>query len=265
MKTMRADNYDMAYVELGTGSPIVCVHGSMGDYRSWSPVLGPLSRANTLITPSLRHCFPEHWDGQGPNFTIAQHISDMIAFLEGLKLGPVDLIGHSRGGHIAFRLAQQRPDLLRKLVLAEPGGTMDATAEPVATRPHVALASEKIANGDIEGGLQVFKDAIDGKGSWQGLAEADRQYRRDNAMTLLAQVNEGRQPYSKADAESISTPTLFVGGTDTPGLLPKILAALSANVEGAEVLRIPNASHSMFVQQPKAFCEGVLEFLERKS
>ena len=45
---------------------------------------------------------------------------------------PVDLMGHSRGGHISFRVAQRRPDLLRKLILAEPGGELDATLDPAA-------------------------------------------------------------------------------------------------------------------------------------
>ena len=36
-------------------------------------------------------------------------------------------MGHSRGGHIAFRIAQAAARLLRKLVLAEPGGDLDAS------------------------------------------------------------------------------------------------------------------------------------------
>ena len=54
---------DMAYLEVGEGSPLVCVHGSLGDFRIWSRVLGPLSRRHRVIARSLRHFFPEHWDG----------------------------------------------------------------------------------------------------------------------------------------------------------------------------------------------------------
>ena len=86
--------------------------------------------------------------------------------------------------------------------------------------------------------------------------------REDNARTLIAQVNEGRQPYAKAEAEAVSVPTLFVGGEDTPGLLPVVLKALAANVPGAKVAMIANAGHSMFRQQPKPFCEAVLPFLD---
>ena len=61
---------------------------------------------------------------------MAQHTADVIGFIEKLNAGPVDLIGHSRGGHIGFRVAQARPDLLRRLILAEPGGDLDATLDP---------------------------------------------------------------------------------------------------------------------------------------
>ncbi len=57
-------------------------------------------------------------------------------------------------------------------------------------------------------------------------------------------------------------PTLFVGGENTPGMLPVILKALAAHVPGAEVAMVPNAGHSMFAQNPVDFCEAVLAFLD---
>src|SRR5262249_8742382 len=130
MLHQRVNGYDIAYVEVGGGPPLVCVHGTLGDYRVWSPVMGPLSRHHKVISLSLRHFFPEHWNGEGVDYTIAQHVADVIAFIEALNTGPVDLMGHSRGGHISFRVAEQRPDLLRRLVLAEPGGDLDASLHP---------------------------------------------------------------------------------------------------------------------------------------
>lgn len=275
MKTLRVNDFDMHYLDLGphdTGRPaLVCVHGSLSDFRTWAAVMKPLSAGRRLIVPSLRHYFPEHWDGHGGNFTMAQHVDDTIAFLEGLKLGAVDLIGHSRGGHLGFRLGLKRPDLIRRLVLAEPGGTLDDSLMPeeakalpagAGSRAHVAEASAKIAAGDLEGGLRAFSEGINGPGSWDALTAADRQLREDNAYTLIAQVNEGRRPYAKAEAEALTLPTLFVGGMDTPGLLPVVLKALAAHVPGAKTAMIRDAGHSMFRQQPKAFCEAVLPFLD---
>jgi esterase len=271
MKTLRVNDYDMAYLDIGRGPPLICVHGSLNDFRAWAAVLKPLSSNHQLIVPSLRHYFPEHWDGVDGHFTMAQHVDDMIGFIEGLALGPVDLIGHSRGGHLAFRLASRRPDLLRKLVLAEPGGTMDETLMPdsvaggppaAGSRAHVAQASEKIAVGDLDGGLRAFVDGINGPGAWDALPAPDRQMRQDNAYTLLAQINEGRQPFTKAQAEALSVPTLFVGGGDTPGMLATIVRTLPKHVPNAKLEIIPDAGHGMFRQQPIAFSEAVLSFLE---
>jgi pimeloyl-ACP methyl ester carboxylesterase len=269
MHHLRVNDYDMAYLEVGGGPPLVCVHGSLCDFRIWSPVLGPLSRRHRVIVPSLRRFFPEHWNGVGSGFTIAQHAADLIAFIERVGAGPVHLLGHSRGGHLAFRVAQQRPDLLRKLILAEPGGDLDAslalTDTPVASRAplraHVAGAAEKIAAGDIDGGLNYFWDAIEGQEAWLRLTAAAKQGLRDNALTLLGQVNEARQPYSRADAESIRVPTLFIGGEDTTGSLPRVLHALAAHVQGAHVAMIPQATHMMFEDDPVQFSDAVLDFL----
>ncbi|HUK08465.1 MAG TPA: alpha/beta hydrolase [Stellaceae bacterium] len=262
----RVNGHDMAYIEVGEGSPLVCVHGSLGDFRVWFPVLGPLSHRHRVITPSLRRFFPEHWDGKGEGFTIAQHLADLIAFVEGVG-GKVDLLGHSRGGHLAFRVAQQRPDLLRRLILAEPGGELDGTLATSAEAAlpsrsaRVAAAAEKIAAGEIDAGLALFVDGINGAGAWRQLPASQQQRLRDNARTLLGQINEGRRPYGRAEAEAIRVPTLFIGGEQTPGLLPIILRTLAAHVPGARVAIIPNTTHSMFYQDPVRFSAIVLDFL----
>jgi pimeloyl-ACP methyl ester carboxylesterase len=267
MQTLRVNGYDMAYLEVGSGPALVCVHGTLGDFRTWYPVLGPLSRKHRVISVSLRHFFPEHWNGAGGQYRMAQHIADVIAFIEQIEPKPVDLMGHSRGGHIAFRVAQARPDLLHKLILAEPGGDLDASLDPAAGQGPPAIAArtaasvEMIRKGDIEAALQKFCDGIDGDGAWSRLAAAAQQQLRDNIRTLLGQIKEDRRSYSEADARSIKTPTLFVGGADTRGALPAITRALVAHVSGATSVLIPGAGHWMFEQAPEQYCRLVGEFL----
>jgi pimeloyl-ACP methyl ester carboxylesterase len=271
MQTINVNGYDMAYLDIGQGAgdgpPLVCVHGSLCDFRIWSSVLGPLTRKHRVIAPSLRHFFPDHWDGFGDTYSIAQHVDDVVGFIEKLDIRPVDLMGHSRGGHICFRVAQRRPDLLRKLILAEPGGELDATLDP-AYKPgpsplaaRIAASAEVIAKGDIDGGLQIFLDALEGPGAWKRLPATPKQLLRDNATTLIGQMRDQRPPFSKADAEAIRTPTLFIGGANTKGTLPKVLHALATNVKGSRTEMIPNTTHPMFEQAPQKYCEVVLEFL----
>ena len=269
MQTLPVNGYDMAYLDIGSGRPLVCVHGTLGDFRTWSVAFGPLSKNHRVISVSLRHFFPEHWDGVGDDYLMVQHIADMIGFLEKLNAGPVDLMGHSRGGHIAFRIAQLRPDLLRRLVLAEPGGELDATLDPAAAPDdafqrgaRIAAAASKASDGDIEGALQLFFEGIEGDGAWGRVPAAPKQQLRDNVFTLIGQAGENRKPYSKAEAQSIETPTLFIGGAATKGSLPMVLRALAAQVPGASTAMIEGAGHWMFEQAPEQFSAIVTGFLK---
>src|SRR5579871_6107651 len=224
MQTLHVNGYDMAYLDVGRPNgkpPLVCVHGSLNDFRIWGCVTGPLTKQHRLICVSLRHFFPEAWDGNASTYSIAQHVDDMIAFIEKLNMGPVDLMGHSRGGHISFRVAQRRPDLLRRLILAEPSGELDATLDPDfkdGPSPLLArftTAAGKIAAGDVNGGLEFFVDTLEGPGRWLRLPSLMKQPLIDNAYTLIGQVRDERPGFSKADAESIKVPTLFIGGAKT--------------------------------------------------
>jgi len=84
---------------------------------------------------------------------------------------------------------------------------------------------------------------------------------RANAFTLIGQVRYNRPPFSKAEAESIKMPTLFILGARTKGLLPKVLHALAAHVPYSKTTIIPNATHPMFEQAPQKYSEVVLDFL----
>jgi pimeloyl-ACP methyl ester carboxylesterase len=267
MQTLHVNGYDMAYLEVGQGPPLVCVHGSLCDFRIWSAVLGPLTRKHRVIAVSLRHFFPDHWDGVGDTYSIAQHVDDVIAFIGQFDAKPVDLMGHSRGGHISLRVAQRRPDLLRKLILAEPGGELDATLDP-AFKPgpsplaaRIGASAEVIAKGDIDGGLAIFMDALEGPGAWKRLPATSKQLLRDNATTLIGQVRDKRPPFSRLDAEAIKTPTLFIGGANTKGALPQVLHTLAAHIKGSRSEIIPGTTHPMFEQAPQKYCEIVLDFL----
>jgi pimeloyl-ACP methyl ester carboxylesterase len=92
----------------GRGLPVILVHGTNGDYRSWVPQMEPLGARYRAISVSLRHYYPEPWDGEG-EFSARQHVEDVIAFIEGLDAGRAFLIGHSRGGNMAMHAGQRPP------------------------------------------------------------------------------------------------------------------------------------------------------------
>ena len=269
MQSMHVNETGMTFVERGTGVPLVLVHGTLGDRRSWALQMEPFGAHYRTIAVSLRHCWPERWDGEGDDFTIQQHTKDVAAFIAALGAGPVHLMGHSRGGHIAFRVAQHYPGLVRKLVLVEPGGALDASLEPprAPTSPPIALgplyaeAAARIRRGEIDEGLAPAIDVIHGPGGWAKLPHEKKQQMRDNARTLIGQIRESRAPFSRADAEAILAPTLLIAGERSPESFHRILDGLESALKDVRRVVIPGASHGSNIDNPKRFAREVLAFL----
>jgi esterase len=270
MPTLRVNGYDMAFAERGTGAPLLLVHGTLCDYRHWTGQMEPFGAHYRTIAVSLRHCWPEKWDGEGDDFTVQQHTRDVASFLAALQAGPVHLLGHSRGGHIAFRVAQNYPYLIRSLVLVEPGGVLAAdletglaTAPPaIALGPLYTKAAEQIRRGEIDEGLRATIEVLVGPGGWDRTPEPTREMLRDNAATLLGQIKEQRAPFARPDAEAIRAPTLLIAGERSPASFNHILDGLESALSDSRRVVIPNASHASNVDNPKAFEREVLAFLE---
>jgi pimeloyl-ACP methyl ester carboxylesterase len=171
----------MSYVERGSGPPLVLVHGALNDYRYWTPQLQGLSDRFRVISVSLRHYYPEPWKGEG-EFSLKRHAADVAAFIEALG-EPVPLVGHSRGGPVALAVAVDRPQLVRKLVLADPALlSLVSPSGSAADDPRVKrarMAETYFRRGDIEGGLRYFFDDVNGPGGWAKLPEDQRRVRRE--------------------------------------------------------------------------------------
>jgi esterase len=275
MRVLHVNGCDMAYVEHGAGTPLLLIHGTLADHRWWAPQMEPLGRHYHVVAPSLRHHWPARWDGAGGGFTVAQHVADVAAFAAALGAGPVHLIGLSRGGHIAFRVAQHHPERVRTLVLAEPGGALDETLQPapppVAAGPQgmsvaeaTARAAERIRAGDVEGGLAFFLDAVMGPGAWEGMAGHLKQMHRDNAGTLLGQIDEQRRPFSRADMEAIRAPTLLIGSRACAPPFARVLDAMGRCIGDVARVAIPDTTHGMSQDDPEAFNRVVLGFLAER-
>ena len=225
MQTLHVNGYDMAYLEVGRGPPLVCVHGTLGDFRTWSAVLGPLSKTRRVISVSLRHFFPEHWDGIGNDYLMAQHVADVIAFIEKLDTRPVDLMGHSRGGHIAFRVAAAAA---RTVAQADPGRTRRrarchrSIRQPFPAPRHARRGSPRRSR---RSAARRYRRRAD------DLLRYDRRRRRVGAAAGRAEAAAARQclhpdrpdpatiaSRSPGPMRTIKTPTLFIGGADTKGV-----------------------------------------------
>ena len=265
MPSITVNDYPIDYAETGAGEPLILIHGSLQDQRYWAPQMAAFGARYHVIAPSLRHYWPARWDGQGGGFTIAQHVADVVALIRAFGRGPVRLLGHSRGGHIAFRVAEAHPELLHALVLVEPGGELDASfggaAAPGEQLAAFEAAAAQIRAGRIEEGLALFAAHTGGPGAWERRPEPRRQVARDNAFTLLGQIHEQRAPYSRAAAEAIRTPTLLVGGAESQPRFGTIIDALEQAITGAKRASIPRGTHAMSIENPAGFNAAVLQFL----
>lgn len=261
VKALSVNGYEMAYVERGSGEPVILVHGAVGDYRSFAPQMTSLSPKLRVIAVSLRHYYPERWNGKGSHFSEKQHAQDLIAFIERLGTGPVFLVAHSRGGMPAILLTRSRPDLVRKLVLMEPPlKALHATAAEDPRVPRWKETVRRYETQSVDAGLEYFVDDVVGPGTWKGLAEGQRQAVRDNAWTIAGQLSDSAI-IRCADVAGLKVPTLLVDGEKTTLDIRNDQEAAHKCMPYAKRVTIPNAGHVMHRQNSAAFDAALLEFL----
>ena len=260
-------------VEQGEGVPVLLVHGSLCDYRYWQAQMAPLAGAGwRVIAVSLRRCYPERWDGQGDGFSSERHVADLVELIDEHLREPVHLVGHSRGGNLALRLAAQRPDLLRSLVLADPGGDyavelfqasgLEAPLAPARRNLFREEALRLIRVGELEAGMQLFVDTVSGAGIWQRSSARFRQMALDNAFTLVGQVRDRPGVIGADLLHGVRRPTLLLGGERSPAPFPQVLRMLARQLPDARCEILPGVSHGMNVQRPAQFNRLLREFIE---
>jgi hypothetical protein len=73
VRTLPVNAYPMAFLERGAGPTVVVIHGTLQDYRYWDAQVSSLSPQFRVIAVSLRHYYPERWNGKGDDFSVKQH------------------------------------------------------------------------------------------------------------------------------------------------------------------------------------------------
>ena len=98
----------------GTGSPLLLVHGTGTDSRTWEPVFSDLAEQHQVIVYDRRgYGRSEH----PPVTDYHTHVADLAVILE--TIGPAHVLGWSSGGNVALALAVDRPELFRSLMIVE--------------------------------------------------------------------------------------------------------------------------------------------------
>ncbi|WP_429428827.1 alpha/beta fold hydrolase [Nocardia sp. GAS34] len=110
------------YVQAGTGSPVVLVHGGGEWAYSYRNSIGELARTHTVYAVDLPgHGYTTLHKG-GFRFDLPSMTDSLAVFLDALGLRKVSLVGHSWGGGWALRFAETRPERVDKLALIDSSG-----------------------------------------------------------------------------------------------------------------------------------------------
>ncbi|MBO1111246.1 alpha/beta fold hydrolase [Bordetella petrii] len=258
LQTASINGYAMTYTEYGAGTPLVLVHGSLCDCRYWKSQMGPLGRSFRVLAPSLRHYWPQQWDGS--EFSMRQHVDDLLAFIDAVGEGAAHVVGHSRGARVALEAALREPARVRSLTLADPGLPLPGRGDDTrgGFRQH-ALAL--IEAGEVDAGLALFVDTVSGADTWRRMVPWFKDMVRDNASTLGGQATEHLAPVTREQVERLALPALLIGGALSPAPYPAVLDMLAEWLPAARKEVIAGSSHGMNLGNPRAFNAAIEGFL----
>nr|WP_156438810.1 alpha/beta hydrolase [Bradyrhizobium valentinum] len=85
-KEARVNGLTLHYIELGQGTPVVLVHGTLEDYRTWDGQLEAFSKGYRLISYSRRYHYPNESPKDATDFSVTIHARDLAAFIKALNL-----------------------------------------------------------------------------------------------------------------------------------------------------------------------------------
>ena len=134
---LQANGHSYAYRRFGSGSglPLLFLQHFTGTLDNWDPaVTDPLASGREVIL--FDNAGVGRSSGDVPE-TIAEMAEHSTAFLDGLGIKTCDVIGYSLGGMIALQMVQDRPSIVRRMILV---GTAPRGGEDVMHLEKPSLA-----------------------------------------------------------------------------------------------------------------------------
>jgi pimeloyl-ACP methyl ester carboxylesterase len=283
MSNVKINGTLLEYAEYGQGEPLVLVHGSASDYRTWYNQQEEFARRYRVITYSRRYHWPNEQIAENADYSMPEHLEDLQSLIQELGAVPAHLVGHSYGAFLCLLLAIKKPDLVRTLVLAEPPVItlfVSNTPKPLellkllVTRPRTALtlitfgakamapAKATAERGDAKKAMRLFGATILGQQFYSQLSE-HRLEQVDANATRAEFLGSGFAPLEAEQLHNVHTPILLITGRHSHSLFHRLADRLEELLPNVERIEIDGASHILHEDNALAFNQAVERFLER--
>jgi pimeloyl-ACP methyl ester carboxylesterase len=245
----------------GSGPAMVLLHGLAGSKELWSEILDALREVGFRAI-----AYDQRGHGESPEvsppWSIRDLAEDLAGLLDRLGVARACVVGHSMGGRALFRFALDRPERLWAIV---PVG-----AQSEAPRAAYREALTTVREATRRGGLPAFREAFQEAGEIPErvardpafAADYEAWFARNRAEMLVAALDAIlAMPTLTTQLGEIAAPALaVVGERDEP------FRALAARYERAmpacRTVVVPDCHHYPMTDQPAAFAETLLSFLE---
>jgi proline iminopeptidase len=274
-----ADGTQLAYTEVGSGPPLLCLPGGPGRAAVYLEELGGLTEHRTLVRLDSRGTGMSEVPADPSTLRFDRLADDVEALREHLGLETADVLGHSAGSLVAQVWASRNPTSVRSLVLVTPvaglqGGKRSDVAAIRAARagePWYADAAEAdaaLAAGAAPAQQQALVRATRPffYGRWdertqEHAASADRQSNRRAEDGFGAGAERIDVARLLAGLAVVRAPVLVIGGERDGVTGVEAVHQVAASFPSAQTVVLDRAGHFPWVDEPEAFSAAVAGFL----
>ena len=251
----------LAFEALGSGPPVVILHGLFGAGRNWTQVAQALAADHRVYLPDARNHGASPW---AESMSYLEMADDVLALIEREQLQRPFVIGHSMGGKTAMALALSHPEAIGGIAVVDiaPESYADQFSSYVSAMRSLEVASAA-SRREIH---QALADSLGADAPVDFLMQNLRRQndRFDWRLNLLATGLCMRElcgfPEALREAR-YDGPALFIHGAESGYVRPTSLAGIRALFPHAETGRIADAGHWVHADQPAALLCGLRDWL----
>lgn len=251
-----------AYATLGSGEPLVLVHGVGMQQGAWAPQIAALSRTHRVVVYDML--------GHGasrlpqPDATLADYAQQLAALLDHLDIAAANVAGHSMGALVALEFALRFP--ARTLRVAALNAVFQRTPEQRrAVQERASQLHQVGVAATIDSTLaRWFGDPV--PAPLEAMAQEVGGYLRNvqpagyaHTYRLFASADEAHA----GRLHQLDMPTLFLTGEHDANSSPAMSQAMGREVPHAQVEVIPQARHMMNITTPAAVNQSLQRWLAR--